>query len=68
MYLSKLTCSNNDYRTVHRDTKGKVKTTSYYPVQGKSTLETEHHRKYNSNALAGAKQRLANMAVSRISL
>ena len=35
--------------------------TPYYPVQGDSTLETEHWR-YNSNALAGAKQRLVNMA------
>ena len=64
MYLSKLTCSDDDYRTAHRDTKEKVKTTLYYPVQGDSTLETEHHWRYNSNALAGAKRRLVkNMAI-----
>ena len=63
MYLSKLTCSGDDYQTVHRDTKGKVRTIPYYPVQGDSTLETEHHWRYNSNVLAGAKQRLVNMAV-----
>ena len=55
MYLSKLTCSDGDHRTVHRDTKGKLITTRYYPVQGDSTLETEHWR-YNNNALAGAKR------------
>ena len=62
MYLSKLTCYDNDYRTVHWDNKGKLKTTPYYPVQGDSTLETEHWR-YSSNDLAEAKQRLVNMAV-----
>ena len=62
MHLFKLTCSDDDYRTVHRDTKGKLKMTSYYSVQGDSTMEAEHWR-YNSNALAGANQRLVNMEV-----
>ena len=51
MYLSKLACSSDDYRTVHRDTKGKIKTTPDY------------HWRYNRNALARAKRRLVNMAV-----
>ena len=63
MYLSKLASSSDDYRTVHRDTKGKVKTTPYYLVQGDSTLETEHRWRYSNNALAEAKRRLVNMAV-----
>ena len=66
MYLSKLTCSDDDYWTVHLDTKGKLKTTPYYPVQGEYTLKTVHGR-YNSNALAGAKRSSDNMAVGHLS-
>ena len=62
MCLFKLTCFDDDYQTVHWGTKGKLKTIPYYSVQGDFTLETEHCR-YNSNALAGPKQRLVNMAV-----
>ena len=66
MYLSKLTCYDDDYRIVHQDTKGKLKTTPYYPVQGGSTLKTVHWR-YNSNAIAGAKRSPDNIAVGHLS-
>ena len=63
MYLFKLTCSDDDYQTVHWDIKTKVKTNPSYPGQGDSTLDSEHHWRYSSNDLAGAKRRLVNMAV-----
>ena len=66
MYLSKLTCYDDDYRTVHLDNKGKLKTTPYYPVQGDSTLKTMHWR-HNSNTLAGAKRSSVNTAVGYLS-